>query len=429
MKIEIEIKKPILKFIIKVEDSDNINPSPKYSLSQRNFSFLLPEDLEFEKIHADHLALVSLLACQPFIGEHITFPKPVSKLFSEVYSNSRRSKIMNINENLQPWEPSTNSRPGLAFSGGADSTAALSLLPSDTVPVFLDRTETKVRTLYDREAPRMACKKLSEIGYEVKSIDSDLEYVRDPIGFPVDVANAAPAILLADYMELDTISFGTILESTFRIGHKKYIDYPNGSHYKIWGKLFEAAGLPFLQVVAGVSEVGTSMINSKSLIGELSHSCMRGSWKKPCRNCWKCFRKLLLDSVIEGNNLSNEELDELFEIQEAKRFLHEFPIKHENVLTYITSKYEGDHPLMNLLKKRVRGDLIDLSWLEKYYPKMFEVIPEKYQKVVKEKLEKYLEEMNSDEQDLVLNWNMEEMLDDELYQERHESFKFTTAQL
>ena len=427
MKAEIEIKNPVLKFIIQVEDNDKINPSTKFSLSQRNFSFILPEDLEFEKIYADHLALVSLLACQPFIGEKITFPKPVSKTFSEAYSKSRRSKITNIDVNLQPWVPSINSRPGLAFSGGADSTAALSLLPSDTVPIFLDRTEKKVKSLYDKEAPRRACEKLSEIGYEVKVIDSDLEYVRNPIGFPIDVANAAPAILLADYMELDTISFGTILESTFRIGHKKYLDYPNGSHYKMWGKLFKAAGLPFLQVVAGVSEVGTSLINSKSLIGEFSHSCMRGSWKKPCRNCWKCFRKLLLDSAINGTNLSNEELDELFEIKEAKRFLHDFPIKHENVLIYITSKYEGDHLLMNMLKKRVRGDIIDISWLEKYYPKMFEVIPEKYQNVVKEKLDQYLDEMTFDEQDVVLNWNMEEMLEDELFQERHQSFKFTTA--
>jgi hypothetical protein len=91
MKVEIEIKNPILRFIIQVEENDKINPSPKYSLSQRDFSFVLPKDLEFEKIHADHLALVSLLVCQPFIGEQITFPKPVSKSFSEAYSNSRRS--------------------------------------------------------------------------------------------------------------------------------------------------------------------------------------------------------------------------------------------------------------------------------------------------------------------------------------------------
>ena len=34
-----------------------------------------------------------------------------------------------------------------------------------------------------------------------------------------------------------------------------------------------------------------------------------------------------------------EELNELFKIKEAKYHLSHFPIKHENVLTYSTSKY------------------------------------------------------------------------------------------
>jgi hypothetical protein len=427
MKVDVIYENPILKFNIEIEHTDKINPSPKFSISQRNFSFTLPEDLVFEKIHPDHLALVSLIVCQPFIGEQIICPMAVSKQFAEAFNNVRKYKIMNIDENLNPWTPSINSRPGLAFSGGADSTAALSLLPPDTVPIFLDRTERNVRTLYDREAPRLACKKLIEIGYQVKMIDSDLEYVRDPIGFPVDVANAAPLILLAEHMELDSISFGTIMESSFGIGHKKYRDYPNGSHYKLWGKLFEAAGLPFLQVVSGVSEVGTSIINSKSLIGEYSHSCMRGKWKNPCKNCWKCFRKLLLDSVIFNTELSNEDLDNLFEIPEAKRYLSSFPIKHENVLIYITSKYNGNHVLMNMLKKRVRGDIVETSWMEKFYPKMFEVIPEKHQKFVEEKLNKYLEPMSKEEQEMVSNWDMEPMLEDVIFQEMHESFSFTIA--
>ncbi len=432
MKVSAAYLEPCLEFNIDVEDDDRPNPSNKYSLDQKKFTFTLPNEFDFEKIHPDHLGLVTLLVCQPFIGKNIQFPKSVSKHFAEIASKKTRYNILNIDEDLESWKPSLESRPALAFSGGADSTAALSLLPFDTAPIFLDRPQLNTRTLYDRDAPHKACKNLLEIGYEVKMISSDLEYVRKPVGFPIDVANAAPAILLAELMEFDSIAFGTVLESAFGVGHEKYRDYPNGNHFQYWGNLFLAAGLPFLQVVSGVSEVGTAIINSKSSIGEYAHSCMRGKWKKPCRNCWKCFRKILLESSITNSKLSNEEYDELFSIPEAIRHLSSFPIKHENVLTYITSKYKIDNEenanmYMEILKKRVRGDKIESSWMGKYYPPMIEVIPKKYRKELIKKLNLYLEPMSEDEQKIVKEWDMQSMLNDEYYHKLQETLEFTIS--
>jgi len=156
---------------------------------------------------------------------------------------------------------------------------------------------------------------------------------------------------------------------------------------------------------------------------------MRGKWMNPCRNCWKCFRKLLLDSVVNNEKMSDEELNKLFKIKEAKNFLSSFPIKHENVLAYSTSKYielfeldVEDDSLMSLLTKRVRGNVLDVEWMGKYFPMMFEVIPEKYRQGVKIKLEKYLQPMTEEEQELVLNWNMNQMLDDKYYQELNNNF-------
>ena len=424
MRVSAAYLEPNLDFIIEMEEDDRISPSEKYSIKNKKFTFKLPEEFNFEKIHPDHLALVTLLVCQPFIGKRLECPKPVSEKFAEAANNRSRINIVNVDENLEPWKPSSNSRPALAFSGGADSTAALSLLPADTAPIFLDRPLSILkRTLYDKDAPHEACKNLIEIGYEVRMITSDLEYVRNPVGFPIDVANAAPAILLAEVMEFDAIAFGTILESAYRIGHQKFLDYPHGTHFKYWGGLFSAAGLPFLQVVSGVSEVGTSIINSKTTIGDFAHSCMRGKWKNPCRNCWKCFRKLLLDSVINKEELSNLEIEELFSIPEAKRFLSSLPIKHENVLTYITSNFsDGKSTHMDLFKKRVRGDIMNTNWMEKYYPPMFEVIPEKYKEGVLNKLNRYLLPMSDEEQEFVREWNLESMLDDEYYKKLHDAF-------
>ena len=432
MKVSAAYLEPNLEFSIHLDADDRVSPSEKFSLDRKKFSFELPLEFDYEKVHPDHLGLVSLLVCQPFVGKKLEFPKPVSIQFAEIANKKTRYEITNIDENLEPWKPSLDSRPALAFSGGADSTAALSLLPSDTAPIFLDRPTLNSRTLYDRDAAHMACKHLMEIGYEVKMILSDLEYVRNPVGFPIDVANAAPAILLAELMEFDTISFGTIMESTYGVGHKKFRDYPNGNHFQYWGGLFSAAGLPFLQVVSGVSEVGTAIINHKSPIGEYAHSCMRGKWKNPCRKCWKCFRKLLLDSAITDTILSDLEYDELFSIPEATRYLSSFPIKHENVLTYITSKYpsdklENENMFMDLLKKRVRGDKIETSWMEKYYPPMIEVIPEKYRKGLIEKLNRFLIPMSNEEQKIVEEWDMGSMIEDDYYIKLHNTLKFSIS--
>ena len=432
MKVSVAYLEPNLEFKIHLDEDDRINPSEKFSLNQKKFSFTLPSEFDFEKIHPDHLALVCLLVCQPFVGKRLECPKPVSKAFAEIANKKTRYDIVNIDENLEPWQPHPNSRPALAFSGGADSTAALSLLPSDTAPIFLDRPSLNSRTLYDRDAAHKACKSLIEIGYEVKMITSDLEYVRNPVGFPIDVANAAPSILLAELMEFDAIAFGTILESTYGIGHEKYRDYPHGNHYQYWGGLFSAAGLPFLQVVSGVSEVGTAIINRNSPIGEYAHSCMRGKWQKPCRKCWKCFRKLLLESAITGTTLTDSEYEELFSIPEAARHLSSFPIKHENVLTYITSKYpteevENINLYMDLLKKRVRGDKMETSWMEKYYSPMIEVIPKKYQQELLQKLNRFLSPMSEEEQKNVEEWNMKPMLEDDYYSKLHDSLKFSIS--
>ena len=435
MKITVDFSKPSKKmqhsqiiFHIELEKEDNINPSKNVKFGSNQFSFLLPKEVTLEEIHPDHLALVSVLVCHPFIGERIVFPKGVSKQFFKAHEIVTRYIVENVDETLQPWEPSRKSRPALAFSGGADSTAALALMPSNTMSVFLDRP-LKFFDLYNKEAVYKACDYLIENGYEVMKVISNLEFVRDPIGFPVDVANACPAILLASHMGFDAIAFGTIMESAFGVGHKNYRNYPTGNHFSHLGGIFRAAGLPFFQVVSGVSEVGTAIINRDSSIGHIAHSCMRGKWRSPCKNCWKCFRKIFLDSVVHNKELNNKEIKKLFKIEEARRFLSEFPIKHENVLTYFTSKYIeifnlniNDGGIMSLLTKRVRGDVMDVNWMEKYFPLMFETIPEKYRVELKENLEKYLQPMDKNEENTVLNWNMSGMLDDQSYQNLHHEF-------
>jgi len=215
-----------------------------------------------------------------------------------------------------------------------------------------------------------------------------------------------PAVLMAEYLNLDCIGFGTIMESTYGTGHRRYRDYPNGNHYTLWGGLFKAAGLPFILPVAGISEVGTSMIVNKAPLGLVSQSCMRGTWKKPCLNCWKCFRKQLLDNAILENQLTPSYLDDIFNNKEACRFLDRVPIKHENILTWSTNRLTSSHPLFTLLKNRVQGNEYALDWLGKWYSPSIELMPEKYRASVAEKISRYLPTMDSEDEQKLTSWNM-----------------------
>jgi len=410
MKVEMISEPGVLKLIFNLEDDDRPEPSEKYRMGGNIVTTKLPEDLDIENIHPDLLALCCIMIAEPFIGTKIYLPKPVSKKFFEGHSNvTSRYEIGNVDENLRPWAPAKNSVPGLAFSGGVDSTAALALLPPTTVPIFLDRP-LRGKSLYDKDAVKKSCQEISRLGYDVQIIECDLEYMRKPVGFPVDVANAVPAILMADYLNLDSIAFGTIMESSYGIGHKSFRDYPNGNHYTHLGGMFASAGIPFNLPVAGISEIGTSIIVSKSPSGFVAQSCMRGVWKHPCLNCWKCFRKQILDCAISGEELNHDKLDNLFANREALRFVSAIPIKHENVLTWATNRLKIDYQLFEHLKTRVEGHEKSYDWMGKWFSKSIDLVPAKYRGFVENKILTYLEKMDDEEQRYLLAWSMEDVI-------------------
>ena len=169
--------------------------------------------IKIDDIHPDLIGLSTILMCHQFVGNELHLPVLVSEEFLEG-ANSILSKYKICSESNP--EIAANSpigtRPGLAFSGGADSTAALSVMPGNTVPVFMNRP-IREGSMYDSDAPIKNCELLRQIGYDVRVIDCDLEYLREPVGFPSDLAHAIPLILLSESMGIGSIAFGTILES------------------------------------------------------------------------------------------------------------------------------------------------------------------------------------------------------------------------
>ena len=54
-----------------------------------------------------------------------------------------------------------------------------------------------------------------------------------------DRANGVPIILLAKDLDIDSIGYVTVLESTYGIGHEEFRDYPNKPHHKFYGDIFK----------------------------------------------------------------------------------------------------------------------------------------------------------------------------------------------
>ena len=140
MKVKMISEPGKLVLYLELEDGDRPSPSEKYKIGKRIITTTFPEDFDPENIHPDLLGLSCILICEPFIGTQITLPKPVSKKFYDGHKKvTSRYIISNVDEKLRPRKIDDDYVPGLAFSGGVDSTAALSIMPHNTIPVFLDR--------------------------------------------------------------------------------------------------------------------------------------------------------------------------------------------------------------------------------------------------------------------------------------------------
>jgi hypothetical protein len=294
---------------------------------------------------------------------------------------------------------------GVAYSGGVDSTAALSVLPVDSVPVFMLRT-SRGKSLYDPSAAIESCRLLKEVGYDVRVVECDVEYIREPVGFPTDLAHAIPALLLADNICIDSLSFGTVLESAFGIGHERFREYGQGSHWKFYSSLLGAVAIDLCLPVSGISEVGTAIIVNSDSLGGFSQSCIRGKWEKPCKRCWKCCRKGLLSGALGIGELDSEALELMFSSEGVRGKLSSIPISHENVIEYSLQRIDGDkHPNFPFLRKRIeRGS--ELGFLECWFEPSMDFIPKKYRRGVCEKIRLLLRTMDEREVGIVRGWDL-----------------------
>ncbi len=364
------------------------------------------------ELHPDQIALATILICNPFVGKELVLPCQISEFFHKAAMGviSRYKIFENYSSDIIPMNKQNRDVPSIAFSGGADSVAALSLMPRNTIPVFLKRPEV-VGSKYDSDAAIEACYGLKQAGYDVKIIESNLEMIRDPMGFPTDLAHAVPIILMAEKLSIESISFGTIMESGYGIGHEKFYDYSESAHLRFFGNLFAAVGVHLSMPVIGISEVGTSIICEKTPFGHFSQSCIRGTWMRPCMSCWKCFRKELLAMALGFSE--DRDLVGMMETNEVQLKLSAFPISHENVIIYALQRLNlEEHPYLRPVVSKLDMS-VELDFLEKWYPQSIELVSDSMRNTVRSNIFRYLGIMSPLEERNFRGWDMREHLDTE----------------
>lgn len=373
-----------------------------------NKDFRIEEDLG--STHPDLLVLIAFLGAAPWIGDALECNVAASTRFAHAVEGSLSTRIVTVDPDQPPRETPEEGRPGLAYSGGADCSAALAVLPAETGSYFLDRIPREGegwKGLYSKAAAHHACEELSREGYLVRQVGTDLEFMRQPVGFPDDLSNIIPALCFADRDGVDAIGWGAILESTYRIGAKKFREYDAGPFARKYAPVFEAVGLGMVNAVAGVSEVGTAIISNGSGFGDFVQSCMRGDIGRPCLKCWKCTRKVMLDSSLTGIWPAAELLDELCSNREATVRLTEDPIKHEGVVAFSVNRYEqatGGSEIMGALQDKLAS--YDVEFLQHHYSPALDFMPPRYRDGVREKLDALLGPMEGEEERAVESWNV-----------------------
>ena len=413
MRVSIEQEANVVTYNFELEPGDReAIVSPTGQVKARFLGgpcrYFMPEGWRLEDVHPDLIAAVAMMVAGNFIGKQMELPFGVSQEFQEQMATIYKRSIGPADTGLKLRRPPPGARLGLCFSGGVDSAAAMLLLPTNTTFVFLhriDRPDGQQKSIYKPDAAVRACDVLRTSGREVLCVQTDMEYTRHPVGFMNDGTMATPQMLLADWLKLDGIAYGMILESAYLNKGFRYREYKQTDHWRRYGGTAAACGLPWHLVTAGLSEVATSQLVLESPLQHVAQSCVRGAFGSPCMKCWKCFRKSLLEAALVGETIPSAKLDEYFQINEIAHKLLDIPIKHENVMMYLLQKYQGNNREMLDLRRELHLEEIDLSWMERWFTTSREVLADNYRDQTEADITRLIKPMNEQDISNVRAWD------------------------
>lgn len=404
------------RFVVEPDKFDiAYNNKLKGKLNLRDVDIDLVPGARLDQIHPDLLGLTALLLVAPLSKNKVELNIAVSEGFKETVSKNLIALEAPVNRAISRRAVSPAHRPGLAFSGGVDSCAALLLMPRNTVPVFLHRRrpENAIPGIYNDSAALATLDLVRKEGYDVQRIETSLEYIRKPIGNPVDWSNSAPAIVNADALSLNSISFGLIAESAFWTGGPYFSDLKTRTRYAAWAPIFEYCNTPLSFPTASLSEVLTSKICAVSGGNFKPQSCVRGEPSKPCKRCFKCFRKGLVDAALARSFPAKEILDNVQPGSEVGKKLLEVPVHHEIVVAWAVDYCRApDNSVFTKLRDKlsVVSDYGSrLRFMDRYYSKGLEYVAPEIRAVVEENIKKYCDPMTPQDERYFEAWKAEQL--------------------
>ncbi|MDO5740911.1 MAG: DUF6395 domain-containing protein [Ornithinimicrobium sp.] len=407
MHVDVEHEPGRLTFTLKPEAGD---VATGRELVRHTTSFVVDGDPG--QVHPDLLVVSALLCARPWVRRATPFScsVPASAELAAAVRAGPRLILTNIGTGPARAVPARG-RPGLCFSGGTDSVAALVVLPDTTHSYHLRRRAPEGErraTMMDGRAAIQSCEVVRRHGYAVTVVPSDVEYLAHPLGFPHDLTTAVPLLLHADVDQLDAVAWGAPLEATYRLQRGRFRDYVDSPFVAEWGPVFAALGLPVCIPIAGVSEVVTSAIVHRHPLGEAAQSCVRGPrLGRPCGRCPKCARKTLLTAAVSGRWPTDRVLERQWRDTEARQHLLSEPMKVEPVLGHCAHRYlseRGGSALLRLVAAKSGPD--PLEWLTRSYEPSLELLPLRYRTEITERLHRFAAAMSIREEAAVRGYDV-----------------------
>ena len=126
-----------IKFTLDEKDLKRIE-SQNFSMNEIEVFVKVNERGAALDIHPDLVGLSIVLLCNPFVGESLVIEGEVSDNFIQSVQSVLSKYKITRSENFQGSPPRkiSDGLPALAFSGGADSSAALAVMPRKLFPFF-----------------------------------------------------------------------------------------------------------------------------------------------------------------------------------------------------------------------------------------------------------------------------------------------------
>ena len=286
---------------------------------------------------------------------------------------------------LYPWYPSSRTdfektrakgtEMSLSFSAGIDSTAAMLVMPERTILGYHRRSFDTI--LDHRNADRLV-RYLSSQGRSIVDVSSNHELIRTyhdkQVGFSSDFASSTHLILLADFLNIGAVGFGTPIDNTYLWKGRKYRNFAESKYYNYWTKRFLDAGIDLLFPIASISEGGAIEIIKQSPISALVNSCLRGDGTKGCGRCWKCFHKN--GPLGREYQLNSSEIQSFLQRDKIPTTTH--------VLWAI--QYMGIEDKVPLFES-FSGDY---SWWTQFYEPGFDLLKPEYKSEIMNRVKEYL---------------------------------------